>query len=204
MEATGTVHLVDDDKSASKAIAAILQSVQLDVRAYTDAKSFLEGFRSSPPQCLLLDLYMPSMTGLELQSQLEAANIDIPIVFLTGHGDVATAVEALKHGALDFIEKPARSEQIIDSVLKAIREDVAAMTRRSETSEYRQRLDSLSERERQVLDAVARGLSSKQIAFELGLSKKTIDLHRTRIMRKLGVGSATELVRVYVMSQRDA
>jgi len=189
------LYVVDDDPAMRDALQALLTSVGLRSLAFSSAAEFLEQYRPHPEACLLLDIRMPGMSGLELQRRLIDEQIEIPVIVITGHGDVSMAVEAMKAGAVDFVEKPFREQALIDRVtacLKIARETHQA---RQERAALEGRLNRLSNREHQVLEQILEGKPSKVIGADLEISRKTVDVHRGRIMEKLGVKNVAELVR---------
>lgn len=187
------VHVVDDDAGLRRSLVFLLESVGWTVEAHADAASFLAAARPERPGCLVLDVRMPTMSGLELQQALNARGSRLPILFITGHGDVAMAVQAMKDGAFDFIEKPFKDQALLDAVAAAVRRSRAQAAGEGQRALLRQRLEQLTPREREVAQRVARGLSSKQIARELDISDKTVQVHRAHILEKLDVHSAAEL-----------
>jgi FixJ family two-component response regulator len=191
---TPIVFLLDDDEAIGVALGRLLRANGFQTRIYTSALKFLEAHDGDTPGCLVTDLRMPGMSGLELQSALLARGIERPIVFITGQGDIPTTVQAMKAGAVTFLSKPLQRTEFLAAVREAIARDAEARTRRHEQQEVSGRLASLTARERQVLDLVATGLLNKQIAAELGAAEKTIKVHRGRIMEKMQVRTATELV----------
>jgi FixJ family two-component response regulator len=187
------VFLVDDDEAVRDAIGLLLTASGLDVRAFASAERFLEFYQHSMRGCLLLDVRMPGMSGLRLQDVMLANRISLPIIFITAHGNVPTAVNAIKKGAVQFIEKPFDDEHLLALVHEAL--DLDAQTRReaAEGASIEARLESLTRRERQVLDKVLAGKTSREIAAELFISVKTVDFHRGRILQKLEISSLREL-----------
>lgn len=189
-----TVFLVDDDPTVRDALGLFLESSDLSVRAYPSAQAFLDDYRPEYPGCLVLDIRMPGMSGMELQQSLLNRNIAIPIIFLTGHGDIPMSVKALKAGAVDFIEKPFNAEVLLARIREALEKD--AQTR--EFNAYKARIlacyTQLTRREREVMRFVIAGSSNKEIAKALAISHRTIDVHRSRIMAKMGAGSLPDLV----------
>jgi FixJ family two-component response regulator len=187
------VFLVDDDEAVRDAIELLLRASGLTVRAFASAERFLEFYRPQMPGCLLLDIRMPGMSGLRLQDVMVANRISLPIIFITAHGNVPTAVDAIKKGAVQFIEKPFDDEHLLAVVHEALALD--AQTRRAAAADasIEARLDLLTRRERQVLDKVLAGKASREIAAELFISVKTVDFHRGRIMQKLGISALREL-----------
>lgn len=191
------VHVVDDDASLRRALVFLLESAGWRVAAHDAAETFLAAWSEpAPPGCLLLDIRMPVMSGLELQRVLNDRQIQLPVIFLTGHADVAMAVDAMKLGASDFIEKPFKDQTLLDAVGKAIRHDIA---RRDENAQRRalcERLDRLSPRELEVARLVAEGLPNKVIGHHLDISERTVQVHRLHLMEKLGIHSAAELAQM--------
>jgi FixJ family two-component response regulator len=188
------VYVVDDDEAVGDALRMLFSTAGLEVETFRSASEFLECARPGPASCLVLDIRMPGMGGSALQDELIKRGLRMPIVFITGHGDIPMAVEAVKKGAFDFVEKPFDDERLLHQVLSAI--DVAADPRRGAAPGARERIARLSAREREVLDCVLDGKPSPQIARELFISVKTVEFHRARIMDKLGVRSVAQLFRV--------
>jgi len=188
------VCVLDDEEGVVAALCRMLQGSGFAVRAWTSATEFLAAHDPQVPGCLVTDVRMPGMSGLELQRALHARGIDRSIVFITGQGDIATTVEAMKAGAVTFLSKPVRRAELIAAVQEAITKDASARAQHRELQEICRRLASLTPREREVLDLVATGMLNKQIAAELGAAEKTIKVHRGRIMDKMQVRTATALV----------
>jgi FixJ family two-component response regulator len=195
-----TVFLLDDEKPIVVALARMLQASGFAVLSWTSAARFLAEHNATVPGCLVADVRMPEMNGLQLQSALAARGIERPVVFITGQADLMTAVQAMKAGAVTFLEKPIRLAELIVAVEEALARDQTQRARRREQHEVTRRLASLTPREMQVLDLVADGLLNKQIAAELGAAEKTIKVHRRRIMQKMQVRTATALVGLIVRS----
>jgi RNA polymerase sigma factor (sigma-70 family) len=191
-----TVFVVDDDASVREAVRSLLRSVGLSVETFGTAQEFLSSPRNTAPGCLVLDVRLPGIGGLELQHQLAERNLQIPIVFITGHGDIPMSVRAIKAGAVEFLTKPFRDQDLLDCVQQAIDQDRRARQHRAEIAELRQRYDGLSPREREVMALVVRGLPNKQIAGTLGTSEPTVKLHRGRAMQKMQAGSLADLIRM--------
>lgn len=189
-----TVFVVDDDAAVRDSIAELVESVGLPVEVYASAPSFLEAFRPERAGCLVLDVRMAEMSGLVLQEKLNNAGIRIPVIVLTGHGDVPMAVQAMKAGAVDFVQKPYREQALLDSINAALSMDAAARRSSADAADFDQRLATLTEREREVLDQMLAGKTSKEIARSLAISPRTAEAHRHNLLRKLGAGSAVELM----------
>ena len=190
------VFIVDDDISVREALENLLRSVGLRVETFGTAQEFLSSRHSDAPGCLILDVRLPGLSGLDLQRKLAEANIEIPIIFITAHGDVQMSVRAMKEGAVEFLTKPFRDQDLLDAVRQAIDRDRSARTRRAETAEFRHRYESLSSREQEVMALVVRGLLNKQIAGELGISEATVKLHRGQVMQKMQADSLAGLIRM--------
>ena len=191
-----TVFLVDDDPAVLKSLSRLLRSVGLEVATFSSPHDFLEQYDPHAPGCLVLDMEMPGLNGLELQETLNTKGSAIPIVFLTGQGDVHGSVLAMKSGALDFLTKPVNDDQLISVIHQAFEKDSIARAARAELDDIQQRLATLTPREREVLTHVVSGQLNKQIANDLGTVEKTIKVHRARVMEKMKVGSVAELVRL--------
>jgi two-component system, LuxR family, response regulator DctR len=187
------VHVVDDDGAIRDALTWLLGSRGLATRPWPSAEAFLAGHDPVQPGCLVLDIRMEGMSGIELFDALRADASPLPVIFLTGHGDVPLAVAALKKGAFDFVEKPFNDNQLVDLVIEALRRDEASRSERAAEASLAARLDQLTAREREVMDGVLRGLPNKAIADELGLAMRTVEVHRARLFEKMGVRSAVEL-----------
>jgi FixJ family two-component response regulator len=199
---TAHVHVVDDDASLRGALIFLLESMGWKVTAYASAEEFLEHRdAANRPACLVLDVRMPLMSGLELQQVLRERGMDLPIVFLTGHSDVAMAVQAMKFGACDFIEKPFKDQILLDAVGRALRRDQEQHTARRGRLALRERLERLSPRELQVARLVAEGLPSKTISLRLDISERTVQVHRLHLMAKLEVHSVAELAKLMVLGE---
>jgi FixJ family two-component response regulator len=190
------VYVVDDDADVLKAVERLLESVGLEVVAFASPQQFLEGYDRSAPGCLVLDLAMPGLSGLELQRMLEREASYLPIVFLTGRGDIAASVQAMKHGATDFLTKPVDDVVLTAAIREALAKDAALRPVRIERERIAKCLATLTERERQVLDQIVAGKLNKQIAAELGTVEKTIKFHRANLMRKMGVRVVADLVKL--------
>jgi FixJ family two-component response regulator len=190
------VFVVDDDPGVRKALARLLRAAGFEVRCFSSSLEFLKQHDRSEAGCVLLDLAMPGLNGLELQQELAASGCERSIVFITGQGDVSQSVRAMKAGAVDFLTKPLEDEELLAAVRLAIARDVQARRERAHRQSIEQRLATLTQREREVLEHVVSGQLNKQIAADLGTVEKTIKVHRARVMAKMGVESVAELVRV--------
>jgi FixJ family two-component response regulator len=191
-----TVHIVDDDGALREALDSLFRSVGLETRLFGAAQDFLRSGHVHDPGCLVLDVRLPGLSGLDFQAQLNAADIQMPVVLMTGHGDIPMTVRGMKAGAVDFLAKPFRDQDMLDAVMAAIERDRAQRAERSGLDAVRRRYETLTARERQVMGLVAEGLMNKQIAFELGLSEITIKIHRSSAMRKMEARSVVEFVRM--------
>jgi two-component system response regulator FixJ len=197
-----TVFVVDDDDAICQSLCLLIEDIGLNVKTFNGAREFLAHYDPSRPGCLVLDVRMSGMSGLELQTRLHELNMEIPTVIITGHGDVPMAVEAMKAGAMDFIEKPFRDQVLLDSIQRAIELDRRIRAAKQQSESLQSRMEDLTRRERQVMDLLILGKSNKMIAYELGISQKTVDFHRTNILCKAGVGSVVELVRLVHEAER--
>jgi two-component system, LuxR family, response regulator FixJ len=191
-----TVFVVDDDEAVRNSLRFLLKSVGLATQTLASAREFLDSYKPQQPGCLVLDVRMPGMSGLELQQQLNLRGAVIPVIFITGHGDVPMAVEAMQQGAFDFLQKPFRDQDLIDRIQRALERDSRNRTTLAQHTRIRERLDSLTEREREVLTLITRGMPNKVMAAELGVSQRTVEIHRARIMEKSGAASLAQLVRM--------
>jgi FixJ family two-component response regulator len=196
------VFIVDDDSDVLRALARVLRQAGFTVETFTSAAEFLKRPLSDHPSCLVLDLKLPDVSGLQLQEAMTQANIQIPIVFVSGRGDVASTASAMRYGAVDFLEKPVDDIVLIEAVSRAVAQDASRRQQRSQQVDARERLGRLTRREVEVCRLVARGLLNKQIADQLGVSNQTVKIHRSRLMRKLEVGSVAELVRLMAFLER--
>ncbi len=196
MSKTETVFVVDDDQAMRKSLKWLIESVGMKVESYASAVEFIRNYYPGRSGCLLLDVRMPGMSGLDLQEQFIRQNIKIPIIIITGHGDVPMAVRAMKAGAVDFIEKPFNDEFLLDSIRRALALDVQQRTFQAQRAEIAARLAHLTPREHEVMEMVTNGKSNKEIANQLGVSTKTVEAHRARVMEKMEASALAELVRM--------
>jgi len=195
-EPNGLVFVVDDDASLRESLKDLLCSMGLRVETSASAHEFLQSKRPDVPSCIVLDVRLKGLSGLDLQKRLIEGGIEIPIIFITGHGDIPMAVQAMKAGALEFLRKPFRDQELLDAVQQALERDRKAREQRADIAELRSRFDSLTPREREVMALVAAGLLNKQVAGELGTSEASVKVHRQHVMEKIGAGSLAELVRI--------
>jgi two-component system, LuxR family, response regulator FixJ len=191
-----TVFVVDDDDAVRNSLKMLLKSAGIPATGASNAQEFLSAYDPSQPGCLLLDVRMPGMSGLEMQHELNVRGAMIPVIFITGHGDIPMAVEAMQHGAFDFLQKPFGDQDLLDRVQRALTRDTETRSRMHQTDGIRERLASLSPREREVLDLVTQGKANKMVAGDLGVSQRTVEIHRAHVMQKMEAGSLAELVRM--------
>lgn len=201
-DAAPTVFVVDDDEGARNSLRFLLKSVGLPARAFNSAQEFLAAYAPSQAGCLVLDVRMPGMSGLELQQELNRRGAVIPVIFVTGHGDVPMAVEAVQHGAFDFVQKPYREQEMLDRIQRALAKDRANRQALQERDRIRARLASLTPREREVMALMTLGKPNKVMAAELGLSQRTVEIHRAHVMEKSGATSVAQLVRMVLDSEQ--
>jgi RNA polymerase sigma factor (sigma-70 family) len=195
-EAAPIVFVVDDDPSVRRAIKRLIGSVGLQVELFGSAQEFLRGKRPEVPSCLVLDIRLPGISGLDFQRTLAQANIHTPIIFVTAHADIPMTVRAMKAGAVEFLTKPFRDQDLLDAVHGALERDRTRRQQEAELATLRKRLETLTPREREVLPLVVSGFLNKQIAAEIGTSETTVKVHRSQLMRKMGANSLAELVRL--------
>ena len=195
-EADAVVFVVDDDAAVRCSLENLIRSVGLRAETFASAQECLRSIRPDVPACLVLDVRLPDLSGLDLQKRMAEADMEIPIIFITGHGDIPMTVQAMKAGAVGFLTKPFREQELLDAIQQALERDRTVRAQRGEIEELRSRLDSLTPREQQVMGLVVAGLLNKQIAAELGTSETTVKIQRHQVMEKMGAGSLAELARM--------
>jgi RNA polymerase sigma factor (sigma-70 family) len=191
-----TVFIVDDDRSLRESIRDLVESVGLHCEDFATAQEFLSSERTDGPSCLILDVRLPGISGLDLQHELKKARVSIPIIFITAHADIPMTVRAMKSGAVEFLTKPFRKQELLDAVQRSVGRDRRAREKQRDMAELRQRYNTLSVREREVMSLVVSGMLNKQMAAELGASETTVKIHRSRVMEKMQAKSLPELVRM--------
>jgi two-component system response regulator FixJ len=190
------VHVIDDDEALRDSLAFLLRTADLEVMSHSSAAAFLEALPLTGLTCIITDVRMPGLSGIDLLRRMKELGIEVPVIVITGHGDVPLAVEAMRFGAVDFLEKPFDDEILLQSVRAALRQQAGAAKRQSERAEIQGRLETLSPRERDVLGGLVAGRANKQIAFELGISPRTVEIYRANLMDKMQAGSLSDLVRM--------
>jgi two-component system, LuxR family, response regulator FixJ len=198
------VHVVDDDEAVRDSISMLLDTVGIVHAVYSSAIEFLQAYNDHFRGCLVLDIRMPEMTGLQLQEELNRRNVALPIIFITGHGDIPMAVEAMRRGALDFIRKPFGDDDLIERIKEALAQDAEVRVTRNAEANLRERYESLSPREHEVFTRVADGQANKFVAIELGISERTVEIHRAQVMKKMGARTLAQLVRMKIDLERVA
>jgi len=195
-ETEATVFIVDDDAQVRESLKDLIRSVGLRVELFASAQEFLRAQHPDAPTCLVLDVRMPGLSGLDLQKQASEAGLEIPIIFITGHGDIPMTVRAMKAGAIEFLSKPFRDQDLLDAIQQALERSRKAREQQAVTKELRRRFASLTSRQREVMERVVAGLINKETGAELGISEKTVKIQRHQVMEKMGAGSLPELVRM--------
>jgi FixJ family two-component response regulator len=190
------VFIIDDDASFRRSTGRLIQSMGFQVKTFGGAAEFLSTGRTDVPSCMVLDVRLPGLSGLDLQQELGEAGIEIPIIFITGHGDIPMSVRAMKAGAVEFLTKPFREQDLLDAIRQAVKRDHVSIAQRMKRTRVRALYDSLTPREREVMTKVVLGLLNKQIASELGMTEKTVKFHRGHVMRKMRAQSVADLVRM--------
>ena len=194
------VYIIDDDEAVRDSMSMLLDSVDRSHRCFNSADEFFYHFDGSQRGCLVLDIRMPGMNGLELQQRLAQLDSTLPIIFMTGHGDVPMAVEAMRLGALDFLRKPVKEQDFLERIQQALEQESGNWTQKLDQQQIKQRIASLTERESEVFELVAAGLANKVIASDLGISERTVEVHRSQVMKKLEVRSMAQLVRIHLQT----
>jgi len=202
--AAPVIYVVDDDDGMRRALDTLLSTVGYKTAVYSGPTEFLANFKADTPGCLVLDIRMPDMSGLEVQQQLNRLGAMMPVIFITGHGDVPMAVQAMKEGAFEFIQKPFRDQDLMDRINHALKQDAENRSTVSRRAEVLHRLESLTPRERQVMDLVVDGAANKVIAIDLNLSERTVEIHRAKVMEKMGARSVAHLVKLQLTLMDDA
>ena len=202
-ESEATIFVVDDDPGVRQSLEMLIRAIGQSVETYASAGEFLDAYTSERPGCLVLDLRMPGMSGLELQEELGSRGSNLPVIFITAHGDVPTAVDAVKGGAIDFIQKPFRDQDLIEKIELALEQNERALEETAERGDVQARVASLTSRERQVMDIVVDGKTNKAMATELRLSERTVEIHRARVMSKMGAESLPDLVKMALRARGD-
>ncbi len=195
-----TVHVIDDDDALRESLAFLLRTAKVDVKSYPSATAFLETLPGASLSCVITDVRMPGLSGIDLLRRLRELNLSVPVIVITGHGDIQLAVEAMKIGAVDFLEKPFDDEVLLASVQSALKQRSGETKRSAERSEIEGRLAALSNRERDVLGGLVAGRANKQIAFDLGISPRTVEIYRANLMNKMQAGSLSDLVRMALIA----
>jgi len=195
------VHVIDDDEGLRESLAFLLRSAELEVRSFDSAKAFLDVLPDAALGCVITDVRMPDMSGIELLRRLKELKIGVPVIVITGHGDIALAVEAMKIGAADFFEKPFDDDLLVASVRAALRQRADQTKRGAERADIEHRISTLSPREKDVLAGLIEGRANKQIAFDLGISPRTVEIYRANLMSKMQAGSLSDLVRMALLVQ---
>lgn len=198
-----TVFIVDDDDAVRESLAFLMKSADLKAETFASAQAFLEAYSPERAGCLVLDIRMPGMSGLELQEVLKQRNSLLPIIFITGHGDVPMAVKAIKEGAADFVQKPFHDQELIDRIREVLQEDASVRIEKLQRNEIQRRIDSLTEREREVMEQVVNGKANKVVAIDLNVSQRTVEIHRANVMDKMKARSLAQLVRLVMQARGE-
>lgn len=201
---SSTVFIIDDDKEVRSALVLLMESVGLRAAPYDSAQAFLDDYDPASPGCVITDVRMPGMSGLELQKKLNEMNLHPPIIVITGHGDIPMTVESMRHGALDFIEKPFNDQRLLDSVHRAIEIDATQRGQASKIAEIQARVESLTKREKEVMELIIRGKRNKNIADELFVSQSTVEAHRAKVMEKMEADSLSDLMRMVLSLEMNS
>jgi len=196
-----TVYIVDDDEAVRDSLKELLESVSLNVREFDSAQAFLQQYSPEMTGCMILDIRMPGKSGLELQKELIEMNCLLPVIFITGHGDVPMAVEAMKRGAMEFIQKPFRDQELLDCINSALESSKKHYENRSGQDEFSSHYESLTPRELEILDLIVKGHANKVIAIDLSISQRTVENHRAKIIDKMGARSTANLIRLMIENQ---
>ncbi|WP_369601597.1 response regulator FixJ [Hahella sp. SMD15-11] len=196
VSAEQVVYIVEDDEAVRDSLSMLLEAEGYDVEAFADAQQFLDRYDENMAGCILLDIRMPGMTGMELHRKLIDMQCPLPVIFVTGHGDVPLAVEAMKQGAVDFVQKPYQEKQLLDKIRTAMAQDAEQRDLLQEKKEILKRLETLTPREREIMEMMVEGNANKVIAIELDISQRTVEIHRSRVMQKMGTHSLAQLVRM--------
>jgi FixJ family two-component response regulator len=198
-----TVFIVDDDDAVGVSLEFLMKSINQPAESFPSAQDFLDAFNPDKPGCLLLDIRMPGMSGMELQEKLNEMNAGIPVIFITGHGDVPMAVKAIQSGAADFIQKPFRDQELIDRIREVLENDISARADRLERNEIIERMNTLTEREKEVMEQVVAGKANKVVAIDLNVSQRTVEIHRANVMEKMKAKSLAQLVRLVMRARSE-
>ena len=197
------VFIVDDDDAVRESLEFLMKSIDQPCETYPSAQAFLDAYNPAKPGYLLLDIRMPGMSGIDLQEKLQQMESGLPVIFITGHGDVPMAVKAIQAGAADFIQKPFRDQELIDRIREVLEADVSARAERTERNEILERMDTLTEREKEVMEQVVAGKANKVVAIDLNVSQRTVEIHRANVMEKMKAKSLAQLVRLVMKARGE-